>query len=222
MARLPRLALAGQPHYVQQTCVSGQLLALDDTDRQTLLAALQDAARLHQVAVWAYAVLPQELHLMVCPASADGLGRMMQTLGRRYVQAFNRRHQRSGTLWAARFRAAVVEPGAWLLAALARVDRLGREPPGCASAAHHLGQRHEPWLAEPPEFWSLGNTPFERESVWLQCLDATPEPEVERALARAVHGTWVAGSAAFVAAIADAAGRPGAPRRPGRPLKKLA
>lgn len=221
MARLPRLALAGQPHLVQQACVHGQLLALDDTDRSQLLAALHEAARAHGVRVWAYVLLPQALQLVVCPATDAGLGRMMQALGRRYVQAFNRRHQRSGALWAGRFRAAVVEPGPWLLAALAQVDRLGAASAAWSSAPHHLGQRHDPLLAEPPEFWTLGNTPFERESAWQRRLDSPPDAEMEAALARAVHGTWAAGSPAFVARLAEAVGRPTAPRKAGRPPGKL-
>jgi putative transposase len=222
MARLPRLALAGQPHLVQQACVHGQALALDDSDRAQLLDALQASARAHGVVLWGYALLPQALHLVVCPASADGLGQFMQTLGRRYVQAFNRRHGRSGALWAGRYRAAVVEPGHWLLAALAQVDRLAAEAAGWSSTAHHLGRRHDPLLADPPELWTLGNTPFERESAWQQRLDTPPDPTTEAALARAVHGTWVAGSPAFVAATAAALGRPTAPRRAGRPPKRPA
>lgn len=220
MARLPRLAVAGQPHYVVQTGVHGQPLALDDTDRAAMLAALREAAATQRVAVWGYALLPQALHLVVCPATPEGLGRMMQTLGRRYVLAFNRRHQRSGALWGGRFRAAVVEPGAWLLAALARVDRLGQEGGAWSSAPHHLGQARDTLLADPHEFWSLGNTPFERESTWRDRLAAGPDPSRDDALARAVHGTWVAGSTAFAAEMAALAGRPGSPRRPGRPAKR--
>lgn len=221
MARLPRLAVAGQPHYVVQTGVHGQPLALDDVDRAAMLAALREAAATQQVAVWGYALLPQALHLVVCPATPEGLGRMMQTLGRRYVLAFNRRHQRSGALWGGRFRAAVVEPGAWLLAALARVDRLGQDSGGWSSAPHHLGRTRDTLLAEPREFWSLGNTPFERESAWRDRLAEGPDPARDDALARAVHGTWVAGSAAFAAEMTALAGRPGTPRRPGRPAKRV-
>ena len=224
MARLPRLAVAGQTHYVVQTGVHGQPLMLDDTDRTALLAALREAAATHQVAVWGYALLPQALHLVVCPAAPEALGRMMQTLGRRYVLAFNRRHQRSGALWGGRFRAAVVEPGAWLLAALARVDRLGQEAGAWSSAAHHLGQAEgharAPLLADPRELWTLGNTPFERESAWRERLAQGPDTARDDALARAVHGTWVAGSPAFAAEMAALAGRPAAPRRPGRPAKR--
>ena len=219
MARLPRLALAGQGHYVVQSTVHGQPLALDDEDRRALLAALQAAAQARGVQVWGYALLPQALHLVVCPPDDTALGALMQTLGRRYVAAFNRRHGRSGALWGGRFRAAVVEGGEWLLAALCLVDRLGLEPGGWGSAPHHLGQRRDPLLAEPPEIWALGNTPFERERAWRGRLAEGVDPAQAQALARAVRGAWVAGSDAFVAEVEARAGRRAGPRRPGRPAR---
>lgn len=218
MARLPRLAVAGQAHYLLQQGVHGQPLTADEADQQLLLASLREVAVSQRVQIWAYALLAHELHLVACPESPDGLSRMMQALGRRYVVAFNRRHARSGALWAGRFRAAVVEPGAWLLAALARVDRLALEAGAAGSAPHHLGRRRDPLLVDPPAFWSLGNTPFERESAWRQRLEAGADPH-EADLARAVQGAWAAGSPAFVSAMAAELGRPAAPRRPGRPRR---
>lgn len=217
MARLPRLTLAGLPHVVCQATVHGQPLAVDDVDRQALLAALAAAAAAQHVALWGYALAPQALHLVLCPPTADALGRTMQTLGRRYVGPFNRRHGRQGALWGGRFRAAVLEPGPWVLTALRHVDQLVPGP--WSSAAHHLGHRRDPLLADPPELWALGNTPFERETAYRALLaQPVPADEAER-LARAVHGAWALGSPEFVARVSAVSGRPAAPRRPGRPAR---
>ena len=220
MARLPRLTLAQHAHYVVQATVHGQALVQDDDDRRALLAALAAAAAAQEVAVWGYALLAHELHRVVCPPRDGALGRMRQTLGRRYGAAFNRRHGRTGALWGGRFRAAVVERGDWLLTALCRVDQLAREQGAWSSAPHHLGQTRDPLLADPPELWALGNTPFERETAYRALLDAGVEPVRADALARAVHGAWVVGSPGFAAEVAAAAGRPAAPRRAGRPPRR--
>ena len=222
MARLPRLVLAGLPHYVMQTSVHGQRLALDDADLRVLLTALHDAAARHRVGVWGYSVLPQALHLVLCPATSYGLGHMMQMLGRRYVPVFNRRHQRSGALWAGRYGAAVVEPGPWVVAALVHVERLGMAAGArgaWSSASHHLGRCRDPNLTEPPEFWALGNTPFERESAWRARLADELDAATEAMLDHAVRGGWAAGSATFAAWATEAAGRPAAPRPAGRPRR---
>lgn len=219
MARLPRLSLPGHAHCVRQATVHGQPLTQDAQDVQALLAAMRELSATCRVAVWAYGVQPQTLDLVLCPETPDGLGRFMQALGRRYVQAFNRRHQRSGALWAGRYRAAVVENGAWLLDAILQVEHPAWQAQWPSSAAHHLGQRRDPVLADAPVFWALGNTPFERELAWRQRLAQGPDAATSDALARAVHGAWAVGSPAFLAGLAEATGRPAQPRRPGRPRR---
>ncbi|MCL4738181.1 MAG: transposase [Burkholderiaceae bacterium] len=230
MARLARLCVPGLPHLVLQRSVHAQPLVHDDADRRALHEALQAAARAQQLAVWGWAVEPQALWLLVCPPAAESLGRAMQMLGRRYVAGFNRRHGRQGALWGGRYRAAVVEPGEWVLTALCMIeqgssaDGAGADPARSrwSSAAHHLGTATDALLTDPPEWWALGNTPFEREHAWRARLQAGPDPAGAAALARAVQGAWVAGSAAFAAEVEARAGRPAKPRRPGRPPRRTA
>ena len=110
MARLPRLAVGGALHHVMQRGHDGHPVFRDDADRRLFLSLLSDAARAEAVAVHAYALLDSEIHLLATPAQAANLGRLMQAVGRRYVSAFNRRHQRRGTLWDGRFRSSLIDP----------------------------------------------------------------------------------------------------------------
>lgn len=217
MARLPRLALAGHAHCVRQATVHGQPLAVDAQDVKTLLQAVRELAMQYRVAVWAYALQPEALDLVLCPERAEDLGRFMQALGRRYVQAFNRRHGRVGALWGGRYRAAVVESGEWLLAAIQHVEQPAWRAGWPSSAPHHLGQLRDPTLMEAPVFWALGNTPFERELAWRQRLEQGLDAGRDADLARAVHGAWAVGSPDFLSTLTASTGRPSRPRRPGRP-----
>jgi len=213
MSRLPRLVVPHCAHYVVQRGHSGRPVFADDADRQAFLAALREAAAAQRVAVHAYALLDTEVHLLATPPDAVSLGRMVQTLGRRYVSAYNRRHDRSGTLWDGRFRCAVVEPGSWQLAALRLIDGL----PGPTSAAHRAGELRDAMLADPPEFWNLGNTPFEREAAYRALLVQGVPPSQAAALRSAALGGWAVGSGAFMAQLAAQTARPVRPRPRGRP-----
>ena len=94
MARLPRLALAGHLHHLIHRGHNLQPIVVDDEDRKALLAALQDSAATHKVAIHAYVVMPNHLHLLATPSTTDGLTRLMQALGRRSVSASHLRHRR--------------------------------------------------------------------------------------------------------------------------------
>jgi len=230
MARLPRLVIPGQPHYLVLRGNNAQALAVDDDDRRRLLALLRDAARERQVAVHAYSLLDSELHLLLVPPTAAAPAAMVQALGRRYVPGFNRRHGRSGALWQGRFAAGVVEAGAHSLDCMCLIDSLAvlrgqasaADGSPWSSAPHHLGKRHDVLLSDPAEFWALGNTPFEREAAYAARLQHGVDAQRAAQLLHAALKGWAVGSPAFLEDAARNTGRPLRPRRRGRPARRAA
>jgi putative transposase len=229
MARLPRLALAGQPHHVVLQGHSRDAVFLDDQDRTAFLTMLGEAARSQGVALHAYALLDDAVHWLATPAEAPALGRLVQAIGRRYVAAFNRRHGRRGTLWDGRFRSSLVEAQAALVDVTVLIERLPVTAGVAAhaadwawsSAAHHLGRRRDPLVTEHPAYWKLGNTPFERELAHAHKLDEGVPPQREQELLQALRQGHPVGSATFLAKLAEIAGRPMVARSPGRPRKTV-
>lgn len=228
MARLPRLSVPGVVHYLLQRGHNAGAIVLDAADSDRLLQTVREAARSHGVLLHAYALTASELRLLATPDSPDGISRMMQAVGRRYAAAFNRRHGRSGALWDGRFRSALIEDGEPTLLALRQLeaaDYSETEPaelpthPQRNSRAHRTGGRRDAALVDPPVYWLLGNTPFERESRYRALL-SDPMPEAaERGLLRAVQGGAAWGSPAFLEQQAKAADRPLTPRPRGRPRR---
>ncbi|HSQ71929.1 MAG TPA: transposase, partial [Rubrivivax sp.] len=218
MARLPRLALGGHVHYVIQRGHGGCAVFNDEIDRAAFRAALSEAAATERVQVHACALLPTEVQLLVTPAEPAALSRLMQAVGRRYVGAYNRRHGRRGTLWDGRFHCGVVEPGPLRLQAQCLIDGAAAEP-GATSAPHRSGGPRDALLSDPPEYWQLGNTPFEREAAYRRLLDAGVDAVAAAQLRDAALGGWAAGSTAFRAGLAAAAARPMQPRPRGRPRR---
>ena len=224
MARLPRLAAAGFVHLVTQRGNNGQALCADDRDRERFMQLLAEAAAAQRVAIHGWSLGDSELLLLATPSEAAGLSRMMQSLGRRYVAGFNRRHGRSGTLWEGRFRATAIEPETQFLDCLAYVE-LAPVRAGLAAAAqehrwssarHHLGLATDALVADHPQYWTLGNTPFEREAAYRALLERGLAQGRAGAIAAAAAKGWALGSPAFTAALAERAGRRVLPARRGR------
>lgn len=67
-------------------------------------------------ALHAYVLMTNHVHLLLSPDDEDSPSIMMQRLGQRYVQYFNRRHARTGTLWEGRFRSCLVLDDRYFLA----------------------------------------------------------------------------------------------------------
>jgi putative transposase len=225
MARLPRIALPGHVHHVVQRGHNRQAIVLDDTDRACWKDLLQDAAVTYRVDVHAWLLLDEHFHLVMTPATPEGLGRVMQSLGRRYAAEFNRRHARSGTLWEGRYRSSLVQPGAWVAHCMMYVEshlvRHGAAIRGLewpwSSLPHHLGMARDSLVVDPAPWWSLGNTPFEREAAWRARLEASLEPGVVSRITLATRRGWPVGDEEFLRSLEPTIGRPVAPRPRGRP-----
>lgn len=225
MARLPRLALAGELHQLALRGHNGAAVFVNDSDRADFLSMLRQAAQELGVAVHAYVLVDAEVRLLATPARDGSLGRLMQSLGRRYVLSFNRRHGRRGTLWEGRFRSSIVDAADWLFDATVLVEDLpvrsglvaaaGDWP--WSSAAHHLGRRPDPLVTEHGAYWRLGNTPFERELAHARMLAMGVQAARAAALDSALQKGHAVGEGAFLAKLRERTPRPLTARTRGRP-----
>lgn len=229
MARLPRLAVPGQFHLWLQRSNGGHPVFIDDEDHRLYLSGLKDHGREHGVAVHAYALLPTQVLLLLTPVEATSLSRFAQAQGRRFGAAYNRRHQREGVLWEGRFRSTVVEAAAHYLDAVGFVEGAPVDfglveratDHRWSSAAHHTGLRVDPVITEHPRHWTVGNTPFERESVYRGRLDRRANAVERHRLMEAVLRGWPVGSHDFLAGLQSSVFRRLSPSRPGRPKKPV-
>ena len=228
MARLVRLSLAGLPHHVMQIGNNRQPIFLDDEDRQAWCGHLREASLVARVDIHAYVQMDNHVHLLATPRErAEGLSTMMQSLGRRYVAAFNRRHGRSGTLWEGRFRAALVDPDEQLLACMRYIDSHPQRSGLCSDAgdyrwsscAHHLGRRRDPLIVDHARYWALGNTPFEREGAFRAYLEEGVTAREAQAISHATRRGWPLAGSEFQQRVASQLGCEVVPRPRGRPRR---
>lgn len=221
MARLPRLLIDRHVHLLSHRGQQGLRIAFDDVDRTHWLELLRATVRREHITLYAWVLTDDRFELLAAAEDAHALSRMMQSLARDYAAAYNRRHGRQGSLWQGRYRAAVIEPGEWLLRGMRRVDALGGPvaDPRWSSRAVHEGSATDAMLATPAVYWALGNTPFERELAYRACLQlpltAVEQAEFDAALA----GGWALGTREFVVRLASQAVRPVVPRPRGRPRR---
>jgi putative transposase len=227
MARLPRLVVPNQPHHIIQTGNDRQTIFRDNDDYIAFLRWLREAAKQFRVAIHAYVLMPNHLHLLASPSEALGLGRMIQWVGRHYVPYFNAKYRRTGTLWQGRYKAAVIDSEKYFLSCSRYIELNPARAGLVASAtdypwsslAHHVGSRPDPLITDHPVFWDLGNTPFEREAAYRAILDQGVAEQEVAALTEATLKGWPLGSDKFKALLAKQANRRTAPAKRGRPPK---
>ena len=228
MARAPRLVVPNQPHHIIQRGNDGQVIFHHDDDYLMFLTWLREASKQFKVAIHAYVLMANHLHLLASPSDAEGLGRMMQWIGRFYVPYFNRKYSRSGTLWQGRFKTSVIDSEMYFM----RCSRYIEMNPVRAgfvthvseykwsSYAHHVGDRLDGIIADHPLYWALGNTPFEREAAYRQfMMQLVTQNEVD-SLNQSVLKGLALGSEQFKIALEKRTSRRVRPAKRGRPFKQ--
>ena len=114
MPRGPRLDAPGALHHVMVRGIEGRSIFSDDTDRQEWLERLATVGPATGLAVIAWALLPNHLHLVVRTGERP-LATAMRRLLTGYAGAFNRRHKRVGHLFQNRYKSILVEEEPYLL-----------------------------------------------------------------------------------------------------------
>lgn len=160
MPRLLRYALPDVPQHIIQRGNNRQPVFFHADDYRFYLVCLQEAAATQGSAVHAYVLMTNHVHVLLTPRWPTSIAKVMQSLGRRYVQYINTTYHRTGTLWEGRYRASLVDAEPYLLACYRYIElnpvRAGmvqhpEEYPWSSYRWHALGQaRRRPCALSRP------------------------------------------------------------------------
>ncbi|WP_101926536.1 MULTISPECIES: transposase [Luteimonas] len=225
MARLTRLDLPGIPQHIVQRGNDRQPCFALDVDYQQYRQELGEAALKHACEVHAYVLMTNHVHLLVTSAEAGGISRMMQAIGRRYVACFNARYRRTGTLWEGRFKSALVDSDAYVLACYRYIElnpvraAMCRVPGDYAWSSYHANAlgRHEPRLRPHAAWTALGTTDATRQQSYRELVAAGIPDDLRDALALHTRQQKPWGSDRFRKEIEVLTGRALEVRPAGRP-----
>lgn len=218
MARRPRLVVPGTTFHVTQRGANKVAIFVDDDDRDRFLRLLHRACLDTGVALHAYALMDNHVHLLLTPGSSDGLAKAMRRQGTSYVQSFNLRHARSGPLWQGRFHSSMVDSQPYLLEVVRYIElnpvRAGMVADAAyypwSSARGNMGLWADPLLTPHPAMLDAGaHARFLADSADGPMLDAIREKiRRQQPLGNLRYQQW----------IEEAIGRPTVPKR-GRPRR---
>lgn len=186
MPRHARLLLPGAPFHLVQRGVNKGAIFVDDVDRDYFLRVLHKSFVKYELALHAYVLMGNHVHLLATPQHAHSLAYAMRSLGNCYVQAFNLRHGRCGPLWQGRFHSSLIDNDSYLLAVYryielnpVRAGLVARAEQHRWSSVHaNAGQRCDPLIVPHATFLSLGATGGERAARYRLFLrDARAQDE---------------------------------------------
>ena len=109
MARLARVVIPGLPHHVTQRGNGRARTFFSEQDYALYRDLLAESCAAAGVAVWAWCLMPDHVHLILVPSDADGLRRALAPVHRRYAGIIHARRRRTGHFWQGRFGAVAMD-----------------------------------------------------------------------------------------------------------------
>ena len=215
---MARVVVAGYPHHVTQRGNRRQQTFFSDDDYRAYKQLVAEWCAREGVEIWAYCLMPNHVHLIATPQTADALRAALGEAHRRYTRRINFAQDWRGHLWQGRF-ASVVLDGPHLLAAVRYVERHPVRARLCkhawkypwSSAAAHVAGRDDDLVKVAP---LLGLVPD-----WRAYLASEADAAQIEALRQHERTGRPLGSPAFVRALESLLGRPLARQKAGRKRK---
>ena len=209
MARNRRIIFAGIPHHVTQRGNHRERVFRAKGDPEAYLSLLHTYARRYGIAVLAYCLMPNHVHLVLTPTTADGVARALRAVHCQYAQRVHRLRGVSGHLWQGRYFSSALDPRHFLNAIRyvelnpVRAGLIAKpESYRWSSAAAHCDQRFDPLLEPRQRSALLGSI-----ADWSAWLAEGIEGDCLERLRRHTPGNLPCGSDAFGARLEKSTGR---------------
>jgi putative transposase len=215
---MARVVVPGYPHHVTQRGNRRQRTFLRNDDYRAYLELMAEWCGRCGVAVWAYCLMPNHVHLIVVPKTEDALRLAIGEAHRRYTRLVNFRQGWRGHLWEGRFASFVMDQS-YLLACARYVEQnpvragLCKRPQDYpwSSAAAHLARQDDVLARVKP---LLDLVPR-----WASHLSADmDEPTIKQLRSHESTGRPL-GNERFLKRMEKAVGRSLRPGKPGRKRK---
>ena len=228
MTRLPRLFLPDQPLHVIQRGNNRETIFMTNADHRFYLRCLKEASDEESIAIHAYALMRNHVHLLVTPETESSLPKTMQSIGRRYVQYFNHIYGRTGTLWEGRYKSTLIDSERYLLTCMryielnpvrAKIVEQLDDYPWSSYRANAHGMTDE--LITPHSLYiSLGSTDKERQKAYRELFSAEISREDMDNIREATNKAWALGGSSFCAKVETLTERQAMPHPRGRKKSK--
>lgn len=222
MARQARIVLPDTPHHVMQRGQNGQQIFFEKEDSESYLSLLAAQCKAHNVSIWSYCLLPNQIHLIAVPQNPEALAQAIGEAHRQYSAHINAKTENKGSLFQNRFFSYPMDEHSLLSAArfveilpvMAGVARSA----DCylwSSARAHIKNKEDALLTpEKPLTHFMPD--------WADFLSGTTPPKENDDIQLHLQTGRPRGSESFLDSVEEMIGRPVRPQKRGRKPQKSA
>ena len=228
MARLARFFIKDQPQHIIQRGNNRNIIFNKKEDYTFYLQCLSDASIQNQLKIHAYVLMTNHVHILASPLNETSIPKTLQSLGRRYVQYFNYRNERTGTLWEGRYKATLIDSEQYLFTCMryielnpVRAKNMVNHPKDYPWSSYHSNadNKNDSLITAHKLYRALGNNRQAQCNAYKSLFKAKINNADLDSIRNYTNKAWVLGSDKFKKKIEKISSRRINPIPKGRPKK---
>lgn len=219
MARKVRVFVKDSSQHVILKSLDKLTIFRDESDYRAFVTILQECNAGHGLAIHAYVLMPNYFEFLATPANEDALSKFMQSLGRKYVGYFNKKYNRSGTIWEGRYKSSLVEDLKFLFDIMIYIEKKAPAEHIFSSKQKNLYNKKDDVVTYHGLYKKLGFTDEQRVQKYSALFNAKSDEKKVEFIAACLEKQNVTGGLEFVKNLEKIVGMILSSKERGRPKK---
>ncbi|PHS55934.1 MAG: hypothetical protein COB17_10650 [Sulfurimonas sp.] len=220
MARKIRLFVENSSQHIILKSLDNLILFRDEFDYHIFKNMLEELTLKHQLKIHAYVFTPLYFEFLTTPLHADALSKFMQSLGRKYVGYFNKKYNRTGTLFEGRYKSSLVEDNLYLFDVMKYIEQLAPRDYAFSSISKNLYNKTDKIVSKSDLYKKLGFTDKERIKKYSQFFNLVIDDTKNEFIRTCLDKQLITGSDDFIKNLERVIGITLVSKSRGRPKKQ--
>ena len=205
-------------YHILLNCLDNMNVFQKDEDKEFFLDLVLQYSKNYDIKIHSYSLTNDSFAFVATSESIESLPKFMQSLGRLYVSYFNKKYERSGTLWQGRYKSSLVESQRYLFDVMSFIER--RVETKYSSKNKNLFDLKDDIVVYHDRYKKLGFTQKERIAHYKVFFDQHTQ-EKDSFILNAVLKQKLTASKEYIKNLEDKLGLILLAQKRGRPKKQI-
>jgi len=216
LARKLRVFVADTPVHIMIKSLDAIELFPQTSDVEFFKNILVELNQKLELQTHAYSLGQNYCEFLITPKGIDELPKFMQTLGRLYVTYFNKKYNRTGTLWQGRYKSSLVDSQEYLFDVMCFIEK--QQNTICNSKEKNLYDQKDQVVTYHQLYKALGYTQLDRITQY-QNIFANYDQKKDVFIQQCLEKQNITGSKRFIQNLEEQLGTVLSSKQRGRPKK---
>jgi len=201
--------------------IDSLILFKDEFDYNAFTLILEELNNKHELDIHSYVLAPSFFEFLATPLHAEALSKFMQSLGRKYVGYFNKKYNRTGTLWDGRYKSSLVEDEVYLFDVMKYIETRVEKAHTFSSLRVNLLNESNSVVSKNKLYKQLGFTDIQRLEKYSKFFNSKIDEKKVQFIESSLEKQLVTGTSEFIKNLEALVGMRLTSKTRGRPKKQL-